>query len=153
MNRISTNITGDRGCIDTGNSVLNGILNIKASEAVHKEIHMEITTVVPTVMDIEAGDLTELTQKLLDQAIKSVLHLNAEKRKIDLRLEFDRGRLFFRLFFAMEKQDAACLEDWTRSVKKLIGHYHGTIDVEKMNRKGVYQVFIMLYCHTGKSTG
>ncbi|MDR0918846.1 MAG: GHKL domain-containing protein [Oscillospiraceae bacterium] len=80
---------------DTGNTAIDSIINYKLRNAAEQKIELQIDTSVPAKLNIEVTDVITILGNLLDNAINAVLKI--EVRKINLKIEFDKGRLFINI--------------------------------------------------------
>ena len=80
--------------IDSGNTVMDSILNFKLREAEQNEIDISIYAKVPNKLNIESFDLIAVTGNLFDNAIQASLMVIPEKRKIRVDIHFKIGILY-----------------------------------------------------------
>lgn len=160
IDQLLANTTENQEYVDTGNIVLNSLLNFKISEAIQKNINVETKIKIPNVMDIEIYDLTIILGNLLDNAFEAVSSLPIREREINLKMEYDRGRLFIEIknrflgklkygenkhTLKTTKKDVKNHGNGLINIKKSVQHYYGTFDIEIEEENNVFGVFIMLY--------
>jgi two-component system, LytTR family, sensor histidine kinase AgrC len=80
------------GQANTGNIIVDSILNFKLQEASRNNIELKIDIIIPESLNIPSFDLTILIGNLMDNAIEAVLKLE-ENRYINFKMIYDRGRL------------------------------------------------------------
>lgn len=160
IDRLLANTAGNQEYVDTGNIVLNSLLNFKISEAIPQNIMVETKIRIPNVLNIEIYDLTVILGNLLDNAFEAVNNLPIREREVNLKMEFDRGRIFIEIknrfsgklkygenkhTLKTTKEDAKNHGNGLINIKKSVQHYYGTVDIEIEEENNVFGVFIMLY--------
>lgn len=91
----SSGIVSDIYCnnVNSGNIALDSILNTKIMEADSLGIKTNISYQVPDDLKIEAFDSCSLFGNLFDNAIEGCIRSKADKKKIDIVLQYETNRL------------------------------------------------------------
>lgn len=160
IDRLLANTAENQDYVDTGNIVLNSLLNFKISEAIPQNIKVETKIRIPSVLNIEIYDLTVILGNLMDNAFEAVSNQPIGEREVNLKMEYDRGRIFIEIknrfsgklkygenkhTLKTTKEDARNHGNGLINIKKSVQHYYGTIDIEIEEENNVFGVFIMLY--------
>lgn len=141
---------------DSGNIVIDSIINFKFNELKNNNLSIYTDISVPEDLFIEACDITSIIGNLIDNAKEAVNKINNEQCIIDLSIYFDKGRLFITL---KNTFDSKLLTNNKKLLsKKIDKHNHGyglqiiKKIVEKYNgyfqynyNKNIFTVNIMLY--------
>lgn len=80
---------------NTGNIVIDSIINFKYEEAYKKKIYFNLDIKVPPNMEVEDFDITIILGNLLDNAIQAVDKI--EDKKINISIKYDKGRLLIKV--------------------------------------------------------
>ena len=75
--------------IDSGNALLNSILNLKLQQAQQMQVHMQLQIENLKFQKIDSVDLSSLLTNLLDNAIHAAA--NSDKRQISVSISKKRG--------------------------------------------------------------
>ena len=129
--------------VDSGNNVVDSILNLKLSEAdaVQAEIHTEIT--LPEDLPIVAFDINIILGNLLDNAITALKH--CEQRRLFVKLNYAAGSLFISVRNTYHENATSEKNDTDdehgiglKSVKSVLDRYNGDMEIRKED--GVFSV-------------
>jgi two-component system sensor histidine kinase AgrC len=72
--------------IDTGNPIIDAILNEKKTAADREKIRMDIEVIIPTVLKIEPIDICIIMGNALDNAIEACLKVEEGNREIYFKM-------------------------------------------------------------------
>lgn len=129
--------------VDSGNHVVDSILNLKLSEAdaVQAEIHTEIT--LPEDLPIVVFDINIILGNLLDNAITALKH--CEQRRLFVKLNYAAGSLFISVRNTYHNNGLSDKKDTDdehgiglKSVKSVLDRYNGDMEIRKED--GVFSV-------------
>ena len=95
IEEMQQNINLQQCYVETGNYVLDSILNYKMQEAAHRKIQMEITAAVPEHQPFSAYDMNILLSNLLDNAMEAVAGI--EEKKISVGVRFSHHKLYLQI--------------------------------------------------------
>ncbi len=93
INKISKNVSSNLHTINTGNTVLNAVLNTKYQEALDKNILFTLNISDMTKLPLEVEDIVVLISNLLNNAIEAA-ELCEEKRQIQFKMHSDNNELY-----------------------------------------------------------
>lgn len=79
--------------VDSGNIVIDSILNFKLQLSEKYEIEPMVEVIVPNEINIEPFDLTTIIGNLLDNAITGTKSVMEGSRWIHVKIQYNRGRL------------------------------------------------------------
>lgn len=129
--------------VDSGNHVVDSILNLKLSEAdaVQAEIHTEIT--LPEDLPIVAFDINIILGNLLDNAIIALKH--CDQRRLFVKLNYAAGSLFISVRNTYHENATSDKKDTDdehgiglKSIKSVLDRYNGDMEIRKED--GVFSV-------------
>lgn len=140
---------------NTGNIVLDGIVNMKLGEVKDEDIDIDVKISVPDKIGVEPKDLVIVLGNLLDNSIRGVKGCE-EKKFLKLCIIMDRGRLMIELENSyrgiLKEQDGKLESTKLRktdhgigldSVEATVKEYGGEIEVEHDGR--VFRVRVVMY--------
>ncbi len=81
---------------NSGNLVIDSILNYKKQEAEQYEIRINVGLSIPEKLQVNPFDMTTILGNIIDNAINATRKLEKEKF-IDLKIRYDKGRLLIRI--------------------------------------------------------
>lgn len=141
---------------DTGNIAVDSVINYKLNEAKNCGIKINSDIKVPDNLLLEPSDITSVIGNLLDNAIDASCKLPPDKRKLDIAVYYDKGRLFIKAENNFDgkliKKNGRLLtldSDKDRhgyglkNVEQAIKKYNGHIEYE--NDPSVFKVTVMMY--------
>ena len=89
--------------VDTGNTYIDMILNLKLNEAVKNNIKVENNVTLPCNINIYLTDMVCLLGNLLDNAIEANLKLPKDKRYIYLKMRYHSNSIFINVVNSYDK--------------------------------------------------
>jgi sensor histidine kinase regulating citrate/malate metabolism len=81
---------------NSGNLVIDSILNYKKQEAEQYEIRINVGLNIPENLQVNPFDMTTILGNIIDNAITATKKLEKDKF-IDLKIRYDKGRLLIRI--------------------------------------------------------
>jgi sensor histidine kinase regulating citrate/malate metabolism len=136
---------------NSGNVVLDSILNYKLGYAKNKNMQTNLKIQVPSNMNLSAFDMTVLLGNLLDNAIEAT-ELVETNPYIDVEILYEFGMLYIKVknSYAVElpgeettlKRDKQNHGIGLQSVKSIVDKYQGNIKISK--ERDIYQTEIWL---------
>lgn len=152
---IQGNMKKDQQFVDTGNFILDGILNYKIQEAISLEIRMEVEVKVPEDLELSLYDMNIILTNLLDNSIEAVKR--CEDKQIDVRIVYSKSRLDIRIcnpyhgtlkkergHFVTTKKDSTLHGYGLKNVEKIVKKYDGTFEVKTVANTFVVSVCLFL---------
>lgn len=85
-----------KGVIQSGNAVLDALLNHKYFLASKYHIEMEVQMCVPTELPQSPADLCIIIGNLLDNAIEAV-RMTSEKKKVEVLIKYEHRKLYINI--------------------------------------------------------
>ena len=142
--------------VNSGNLIIDSIINFKIQEAKQKNINIQIELSVPEKISITSFDMTVVLGNLLDNAMNAVSKLDESKRKITMEIQFVKSILLIRINNHFDgnicyKGDQIISTHTDRlnhgiglsNVKSTVEKYHGKLNITYTNE--VFCVEVMLY--------
>ena len=143
--------------VDTGNAVLDNILNFKMQEAAGSGITIEHSIIVPDTLDVDSFDMTVILGNILDNAMEAVRQGQDRNFPVSLTIKYDKGRLFIkeenRIYGEVQYgEDGSLITSkkmkehhgiGLKNVKEIVQKYDGEFETEITNN--IFTIFIMLY--------
>lgn len=143
---------------DTGNPVLDSILNYKLRIARELGANLTFEIAVPEGLKIEPFDINVLLGNLLDNANEALA--DSHEKEMEIRIWMDRGLLYLyisnsydgktqkavvngREIYRTRKEDKQMHGFGWQSIAKVVEKYHGTAETD--DKDGRFTVDIMLY--------
>jgi len=140
---------------DSGNTVIDSIINFKFQEAEQRKIKAELDLKIPDKLEIPSLDITVILGNLLDNAIKAASKVE-EGAFISLKMRFDKGRLMIQSVnpyigeIVEQKGNLITTEKdkenhgyGLQNIKKVIQKYDGTMDIDYSNN--LFSITLLLY--------
>jgi len=93
MDELTDHLTINKFYSNTGNVVIDSIINYKLNLVVNSEIETEIA--VPSVLDIDINDIVVIIGNILDNAINA-LNDDVENGKLYFKVVYSQGRLIIK---------------------------------------------------------
>ncbi len=125
---------------DTGNLIIDSIINSKLQDAVEKGIEVKVQTSIPSGMKIGEDDMVVILGNLLDNAVEAC-DLISSGKYLHLVLNYEKGCIFISCHnsfdgvvdradggFSTRKEDNGLHGIGLRSVKKTVDEYNGEIE-------------------------
>lgn len=90
VNGLMTEGTAPNSFSETGNTILDGLINMKLGDAESAGADIEVQMKVPDKIDMDSRDMVALLGNLLDNSVSAVTECR-ERRFIRLKMEAERG--------------------------------------------------------------
>lgn len=143
--------------INTGNMVIDAILNDKYKKAVASGVRFETNLNIPPELPYRDSDLCVILGNLLDNAFEAVMNMPKDKRYIKITILFHRNNLVISVEnnytgklnrgwdgqLVSSKMDARNHGYGLKSVRKTAEKYRGDVYFE--NEESVFKVTVALY--------
>lgn len=140
---------------NSGNLVIDSVLNYKTQEAAQYEIPVNVGLSVPEDLQVNSFDMTTILGNILDNAINAAKMLERDKF-IDLKIRYDKGRLLIKIDnpfngeIKYENNKLVTLhpdrEDHgigLNNVRSVLEKYDGTLEIEHTDN--LFSVSLMLF--------
>lgn len=140
----------------SGNVVLDSILNYKLQLVDEQHIRLEYDFQVPDEVKVDAEDLAVLFGNSLDNALEAVKRVEEDKRRIKMRMYYERGAFVCRIqnaYQTIRREGERFLSTKTgdgqehgigmQSIRSIAEKYHGTVFTEAEN--GWFTLEIILF--------
>lgn len=147
-------LSGD-ALIDSGNTVIDGLLNYKIQESAEKELEFLVDLKIPQGLMIDNESLTMLLGNLIDNAIEATTQVTGE-RKISLRMLYEKQNIFIVISnpfkgriernnrrFITSKKDKEGHGYGLNTVQQIVKENGGIINIDYDNQK--FTVTVVLY--------
>ncbi len=124
--------------INTGNTVIDAIINIKKATADSKDIEFKVNIQIPENLGIEPSDAAAVLGNALDNAIEACEKVKNRKRRIELSIMYDVGAIICKI-----KNTAAAYNALLKTTKTDIqNHGFGIESIKSVVKKysGVYKI-------------
>jgi sensor histidine kinase YesM len=154
LKKINANIESEILHVETGNPLVDSILNYKIEEAIRSGARVRIDAHIPERLNIDPFDLNVILGNLMDNAIEGIRE--ARDKEIRMEIVLDRSMLFIKLQNPfngiLRKHQGELLSTkgsnrirgiGLRSVQSALARYDGTLDVEAEN--GLFTATALLY--------
>jgi len=140
---------------DTGNIIIDSIINYKMRNARNENIILDIRLKAPPEMNIEQSDLATILGNLLDNAMEAVA--KAEEKKLHLDIEYSRKTLFIKVKNTFDGKVTYTQNGEKRistskaggghgqglkNIERAIEKYNGQMDIAHDNETFTAQVFL-----------
>ncbi len=156
LGEIQENILQNQKYADTGNSVLDGILNYKLQEAVAADISVDMELKVPEELELSVYDMNLILANLMDNSMEAVRDIRQKRIRLGVRYRSKGKRLFIWIRnpyegkrekregnFCTTKEDKAYHGYGLRKVGKIVKKYDGTLEINTKNE--IFEVKICLF--------
>ena len=140
----------------TGNIVIDGLINYKLQIAHDNNIVVDSEIAVPNNLTIDIADIVTILGNLLDNALSAVLALPEHKRKIGLKVVYNKDRLiihsenpfnseikYLNGQIISSKDDIANHGYGLKNIERTVEKYDGYIEIN--HNYSVFKVDILLY--------
>jgi len=140
---------------DSGNTVVDSIINFKFQEAEQRRIRTDLDLKIPNKLDIPPLDITVILGNLLDNAIKAASMVKSDPY-ISLKMRYDKGRLMIQSsnpYIGKIKEEKGNLITTEKdkenhgfglqNIKKVIQKYDGTVDIDYSDN--LFSITLLLY--------
>ena len=138
----------------SGNIVIDSILNYKLSKAEKQGVNVRANVVLPEKIEIEDDDIVIILGNLLDNAIEATEHLEKDKY-IEVDFEYNKDCAFVTVKNSYDnvinivngtlktrKSDEALHGIGLKSVKSTVEKYDGILNYEHNNQEFVVNVIL-----------
>lgn len=156
LGEIQENILQSQKYADTGNPVLDGILNYKLQEAVAADITVDMKLKVPEELELSVYDMNLILANLMDNSMEAVHDIREKRIELGVRY-ISKGERVFIWFrnpyegvresiggnFRTTKEDKDYHGYGLRTVEKIVKKYGGTLEIGTKN--GIFEVRICLF--------
>lgn len=88
LKEIESNIERQQRYVDSGNFVIDSILNYKLQEMVTEDIAVTAKVTVPAELELSVYDMNIILTNLLDNSREAVKALPEEDRKVDIKIDY-----------------------------------------------------------------
>ncbi|MCI8365300.1 MAG: GHKL domain-containing protein [Eubacterium sp.] len=156
LGEIQENILQNQKYADTGNPVLDGILNYKLQEAVAADISVDMELKVPEELELSVYDMNLILANLMDNSMEAVRDIRQKKITLGVRYSSKGERLFIWIRnpyegerekregnFCTTKEDKAYHGYGLRKVGKIVKKYDGTLEISTKNK--IFEIKICLF--------
>lgn len=143
--------------LNSGNAVLDGILNFKMQQAAVSGIYMDVSVDVPEQVELSVYDMNIILSNLLDNSIEALLQNPMEDKQIGVKISYNKHRLKIRVRnsydgetlvddegnFITRKTNKQLHGYGIRNVKNIVEKYEGMMEIRR--KDAVFEVFICLF--------
>lgn len=156
LGEIQENILQNQKYADTGNSVLDGILNYKLQEAVAADISVDMELKIPEELELSVYDMNLILANLMDNSMEAVRDIRQKRIELGVRYSNKGERLFIWIRnpykgkrertggnFRTTKEDKTNHGYGLRKVGKIVKKYDGTLEINTKNE--IFEVKICLF--------
>nr|WP_317360188.1 ATP-binding protein [uncultured Tyzzerella sp.] len=144
--------------INSGNTVIDSILNFKFKEIAKNSINLNYNILIPYDLDISPFDMVCLLENLLDNVIEANLKIeNKEERYLKMNMEYINNSLLIVLENSFKdinldknnniitsKKDIFNNGFGLKSIKKIVNKYNGNIKIEINDNKFITEIILIL---------
>ncbi|MCM1245204.1 MAG: GHKL domain-containing protein [Roseburia sp.] len=140
LEEIQGNMAKKQQYVDTGNFVLDGILNYKIQEAVASEIRVEAEVKVPAELELSVYDMNIILTNLLDNSIEAVK--NIEDKRVQVYIMYSKSRLQIKIRNPFEGERIKEKGNYITTKADKTKHGYGLKNIEKIVKKydGIFEV-------------
>jgi len=138
----------------TGNIAFDSIINYKLRNVEEDGIETDVDVSIPQNLNIEISDVVKIMGNILDNALNAVL--DAEDKRINLRIKFNKGRLIINLentfngVVKYENGDIAPIIDdgkhgyGLRNVQSSVEKYNGIMEISHDDSTFVIDILLFI---------
>src|SRR5699024_10873185 len=83
--------------VNTGNIIIDSILNFKLQEADRNNIKVQLELSIPSQLSVTSFDLLVILGNLLDNAINASCNIEERKRNINISIRFEKSMLIIKI--------------------------------------------------------
>lgn len=140
LKEIQGNMAKKQQYVDTGNFVLDGILNYKIQEAAVSEIRVEVEVKVPAELELSVYDMNIILTNLLDNSIEAVK--NIEDKRIQIHIMYSKSRFQIKIRNPFEGERIKDKGDYITTKADKTKHGYGLKNVGKIVKKydGIFEI-------------
>lgn len=157
FNEILEEMEGKEKIINSGNVIVDSIVNYKIESLRADNAELLVNVNVPAKMEVSDFDLTTILGNLLDNAIRAVKETE-ESKYLSIDMQYKSGRLIIRLvnsykhiekskignYFISTKENRNKHGMGQISIERTVDKYCGIIDVKYGDK--MFETMIILYC-------
>lgn len=139
----------------SGNVIIDSILNFKLQEAVLHGISVSLELYIPEQLSITSFDMSIILGNLLDNAINACYKLEKDKR-LDLKIKYKRGRLLIKISntyngnlnyigdrLITSNEDKENHGMGIKNIKFALDKYNGEMEIE--HTENIFTVILLMY--------
>jgi signal transduction histidine kinase len=139
----------------SGNIIIDSILNFKLQEAVQHGISISLELNIPEQLYITSYDMSVILGNLLDNAINACSKLEKDKR-LDIKIKYKRGRLITKITntyngnlnysgdnLITSYEDKENHGMGFKNIKSVLDKYNGEMEIE--HTENVFTVVLLMY--------
>ena len=152
-----SNIMSEVVVVNTGNFIIDSVINYKLSTIKDMEIKTELEIFVPQMINIDTVHFVTILTNLLDNSIEALRAMESRKDKVlRIRIVYTKGRLLMLIqnsykgdivyedgVICSSKTDATNHGYGLQNVKKAIEHYNGLLKIT--HNGGIFSIQVLLY--------
>lgn len=140
---------------DTGNPILDSILNYKITEAERQGVSVQVDVNVPEAMDLNSYDFTSLLGNLFDNALEAIQKCQNEK-VITLKVNYSKGRLLLSMANPFDgnirfngdlpttsKKNASLHGVGLQQIRRIINKYQGDLAISTKDQ--FFSIKLLMY--------
>lgn len=155
LKEIQGNMAKKQQHVDTGNFVLDGILNYKIQEAVASEIRVEAEVKAPAELELSVYDMNIILTNFLDNSIEAVKNIedkwirvyimySKSRLQIKIRNPFEGERIKEKGNYITTKTDKTKHGYGLKNVGKIVKKYDGIFEVREEDGEFIAEVILLL---------
>ncbi len=139
----------------SGNIIIDSILNFKLQEAANHGINVSLELNIPEQLNITSFDMSVILGNLLDNAINACLKLEKEKR-LDVKIKYKRARLLIKISntyngdlnyigdkLITSNKDKENHGMGIKNIKSVLDKYDGEMEIE--HTENLFTVTLLMY--------
>lgn len=155
LEEIRNHVSLQQKFVDTGNFVIDSILNYKIQKAVGVGIHVQTDIKVPAELELSAYDINIILANLLDNSIEALSTVEESKKEICVVLRYNKGNLYIQIknpydeisldnsgCYITKKQDKESHGYGLKNVEDIVNGCDGRVDIE--TEENMFKVRIFL---------
>lgn len=140
LEEIQGNMAKKHQYVDTGNFVLDGILNYKIQEAAMAGIRIEADVKIPEELELSIYDMNIILTNLLDNSMEAVK--SVEDKRIGIYIVYNKNRLQIKIDNLFEGERIKEKGHYVTTKADREGHGYGLKNVAKIVKKydGIFEI-------------
>lgn len=154
LEEIEDNVQFQQKFVETGNFILDSILNYKIQEAVLEGVRVDSEIALNTDLEISAYDMNGIIANLLDNSIEAVK--KTEEKIVMLNIKYLSNKIYIYIENAYEKVmqndgeyqttkvDAINHGYGMKIIEDIVKKYNGTMDVLSENNRFIVKICLFL---------
>lgn len=157
LKEIQGNMAKKQQHVDTGNFVLDGILNYKIQEAVMAGIQIEAEVRVPEELELSIYDMNIILTNLLDNSMEAVKNVNDKDKTIRVYVIYSKSRLQIKVnnpfegkrrkekgLYVTTKAEPSEHGYGLKNVGKIVKKYDGIFDIREEEGEFIVDIVLLL---------